>query len=345
MSMPEKPKIPQDEKIEKLLQLAGPRLGIDSDVKAAVKSAARDEWRKAVESQRRRRWWRRGAGALLATAALWFIAFGTGLWQSPENSRPLTMGSLVASVGEVVHFRLDEAEDEGLENLLVGESIETGIPGEGEPSRAYLELLDGTSIRLDSGSRLRLVSTGVLSLERGTVYVATTEYSRDSSSSVEIRTPMGVARDIGTRFEVRFRPDEKNLRIRVRDGEVVLRRDDQDYRALGGEELSIENDGMVVESPIEVFGDSWDWILEIHRGFDAEGRSLHEFLIWATEEAGWELRYAENHLLTLAKESKVSGSTEGMAIRQAIDDYLLASGLSSRMKDGVLWVEEKNSGS
>ena len=55
-------------------------------------------------------------------------------------------------------------------------------------------------MRLDADTRLGLVSGSVLELHRGAVYVD----SGALAQRLEIRTPFGIARNVGTRFDVRL---------------------------------------------------------------------------------------------------------------------------------------------
>ncbi len=330
-----------EDPVEKILQLAGPRTAIETAVKAEVKSAVRAQWQSAVIAQRRLQWWRRGVGTVLAAAAVWVLVMvGAGIWRPLGGPAPVLVASLVNQMGEVNHFLNKEESWDG-RRLLAGETLATGVSAE-EPSRALLELLDGTTIRLDSSSRIRFVAPGVLDLEQGTVYVATLGTSAGSNSSVEIRTPLGIARDIGTRFEVNYQPVDQQLSIRVRQGEVVLQRNEKaPLRAVEGQELVVAEDGLPEKNPVDIHDDSWAWTPEIFRSFDANGRSLDEFLQWPTKEAGWELRYADD-LEQDARDNILGGSIDEMTIPEAVDYFLKASSLQSRLDRGVLWIEEKN---
>lgn len=344
MNNPEQPKTPTEDSVEKILQLAGPRPEIDATLKADIKSAVRNQWQHAVVAQRQRqrqqRRWRRSVGVAMAVAAAFALMMvGLTVWQPFGGPALDRVASLVQQEGEVSHLRIMDDAWDG-QTLLAGETLATG-GSEPKASRAVLELLDGTTIKLDQRSRIRLVAPGVFDLEQGRIYVATSETISESSSSVEIRTPLGVARDIGTRFEVTYEPNDRHLSIRVRQGEVALEEKEQVHTAVAGEELVLE-DGTLRSIPMDPFGKSWAWTLEIFEDYETSGSTLDEFLRWASTEAGWELRYTEDNLGNEARKNILGSSMKGMTIPEALDSFLMASSLQSRLDHGVLWIEEKN---
>jgi hypothetical protein len=92
----------------------------------------------------------------------------------------------------------------------------------GAGRRATLRLGNGAELRLDADSAVRFpagAAAGTVALDRGALFVHTGSTAAERRS-VEIRTAAGVARDIGTSFEVRVIGDA--TRVRVRDGIVQL---------------------------------------------------------------------------------------------------------------------------
>ncbi len=65
--------------------------------------------------------------------------------------------------------------------------------------------------------------------------------SRGSPGSIEIRTALGTARDVGTRFEVRL--GDGALRVRVRDGVVEVDHAGETHEAGAGAELTLDAAG------------------------------------------------------------------------------------------------------
>ena len=97
--------------------------------------------------------------------------------------------------------------------VRIGDRIETDAI-----SRVGLRLSGGVSVRLDHGSRARLLSATAIELGAGALYVD----SGPESPDLEVHTSFGVVRDIGTQFEIRL--DAASLRVRVRSGVVEVHR-------------------------------------------------------------------------------------------------------------------------
>ncbi len=311
---------------------------------ARHKALARDHWRRKVKARARRR--RLGYG-LAAAAAL---ALALGLWRMIDGDvSPIIAGraedvaprgqrldaSATAPVARLSVLagpvrRGDDAAGTPLDagaQVAVGAVLETGAG-----SRAAFQLAAGHELRLDVETRLRLVSDRVLALERGAVYVD----SRGAPGSLEIRTALGTARDVGTRFEVRLA--DGGLKVRVRAGVVEVDRDGGRHRASAGAELTVGADGTLARRAIDVYGREWRWSLEVAPAFDIEGRSLREFLDWVTRETGWRLRVAEA-VAGGAGAVTLNGSIAGLAPDEALDVVLPTTGLRHRVEGRELVVE------
>lgn len=317
-----------DEGIARLLRLAGHRPPIPEWDAAVVKRAAREEWREKVRTRARRAFALR-AGGLLAAAVL-AMALGLRLWPPvPEE-----VASVEAIVGSVQILPAPGGEHGN--TLFAGTVVATSRAASG--ARAALRLAGGTAVRLDEETRLELVSATVLALEQGAVYV-----DSGGGAAVEVRTPLGVARDIGTRFEVRLEAAagaESSLRIRVRDGVVDLRRGGGSERAGAGAELVVRADGSVERGSAPAYGPDWDWVLASAPAFDIEGRPLRELLDWFAREGGWELRFADAESEGLAAFT-MHGSLAGSEPETGMESLLRGNGLSYRFEGGALIVEKR----
>ena len=320
------------------------------------KTAARAHWQRTVQARSRRR--RLFLG--LAAAAILALAFGlafesrrppslgtdsTVASASPSASSPSASGrtaerlpaspapdgpiARVAMVVGSLHDRRDEtAQPEALgeqATVAMGAILETDAE-----SRAAFELASGHELRLDVDTRLRLLSGGVLALERGAVYVD----SHRSPTSLEIRTPLGIARDVGTRFEVRL--DDHSLRVRVRDGLVEVARDGETHEAGVGAELALDVEGAVERRTVPLHGAEWQWSLSVAPSF--AGRTLSELLDWVTHETAWQLRI-DPEIARGAASVILRGSIEGLLPSDALSVMLPTTGLQHRLVDGVLIVE------
>ncbi|HET8947041.1 MAG TPA: FecR family protein, partial [Candidatus Polarisedimenticolia bacterium] len=205
--------------------------------------------------------------------------------------------------------------------------------------RLALRLASGHSVRLDTGSRARLVSAGILELLEGAIYVDSGAPSPAGAAgrAVDIRTPAGTVQDIGTQFEVRLA--DAAVRVRVREGMVTLRRTAGPVEVQAGRELLIGPDGRASEAAIEDPGTAWAWTGEVAPMMAIDGRSLGEFLDWFGRERGLTIRYADADLAASAPGIRLSGSIEGMTLDEALASVLSISGLSHRLEGSTLSIE------
>ncbi len=329
--------------IGELLRLAEPP-AISPERMERHRQLARAHWQRKVRARARRR------RSIYGLAAAAVIGLAIGLWQVSRHEEPVSLAPMTAptdrpTAGPVarlatlagpVRHQTDGATREipdssGL--LQAGDEIHAGTVLEtARDSRAAFRLAGGHELRLDVDTCLRLVSDRVLALERGALYVD----SRESPGSLEIRTPLGTARDIGTRFEVRL--DDASLRVRVRDGRVAVDRDGQIHEAGRGAELTLDSYGALARREIEVYGPEWRWSLEVAPAFDAEGRPISELLDWVTRETGWRLRL-DPAVARGAATVTISGSIKGLPPDQILNVILPTTGLKHRVEDGELIVE------
>jgi ferric-dicitrate binding protein FerR (iron transport regulator) len=207
-----------------------------------------------------------------------------------------------------------------------GEWIETDAR-----ARVALRFANGTSVRLDVGSRVRPVSAGVIELSAGAVYVDTGR----ESGRFEVRTPVGTAHDIGTQFELRL--IDRAVRLRVRTGMVELRDGARSVAGRGGTEVIFSDSG-AVSRPIAAHGSEWHWATVVSPALNIEGRALASFLESMSREHGWALVYGDPSLAREAAGIVLHGSVAGLSPRDALDVTLRTSGLTFRLADRELVV-------
>jgi hypothetical protein len=198
-------------------------------------------------------------------------------------------------------------------------------------SRASLRMADGSSLRLDWGSRVRVVAPAAIELGAGSAYLETSERAR----GFEIRTSMGTVRDIGTRFEVRL--IDSGLRLLVRAGRAQITRGPTITAAAAGTETTVTTTGIAVRS-VPPYGQEWAWVSTLAPPFAIEGHSLRAFLDHIAAEEGWTVRYATPALAEAANRILLHGSVEGLGAEEALEVALATSGLQYRLRDGELLV-------
>ena len=313
-----------DDDVARLMRLGGPRPDPPGDRIARIWTAAFGEWQHAVAARRRRRRLMTSAAAVgLAASVLLAVRWWPEQSGASSVRLPLT-AMLTAATGSV------ERENE----LRSRAPLE---PGAGVTSRdsittgptvvAAFALAGGSMLRVNENTRLRIDSPTVIALERGTVYLD----AGASGGSLEVLTHLGTIRDIGTRFEVQA--DDVRVRVRVRDGEVVLARGTSVHRARSGTEITAYPDSVTFRV-VPLFGEDWAWVTRLPETFALNGRSLTEFLDWVSRETGFAVSFESDELAARAKSIVLEGTIDGLTPEEALDVVLPATGLEHRVSDG-----------
>jgi ferric-dicitrate binding protein FerR (iron transport regulator) len=305
-----------EESMGELLRLAGARPPMPDARLARVQEGVHRHWRNV---SRRRTLRRRvvAVAAILAAAAIVFFVMRvrTRDWFSPASEAVVAVVNQID--GSVPGLALDG-------RVAASRWIETAADG-----RVGLRLIDGTSLRLDAGSRARLVSERLVELTRGALYVD----SPGDRSGLEVRTPTATARDIGTQFEVRLTGDE--VRVSVRSGSVELRDERRSAVARAGTEVALSVGG-VVERRIAIHGPQWDWTAQVAPRVRFAGRALSSVLEEIVRERGWRLRYSDPQLAIEASGFVLHGSLEGLSAVDALEVATATSAVGHRLEDGEL---------
>lgn len=320
-----------------LVRLAGPREPVPPDRLGRLRASAHTEWRAHVSSRRRRAALVRAIGALTAAA---LIVLGVRLGRDREpDAFPAPAPAEVATVERALGtVRVVAATREvaapvllnGGDRLRVGDRLDTSGGG-----RVLVRLTSGIAVRVDQDTQVKWTGPSVMVLDAGAIYVEAAHANAGLGSALEVQTPFGVARDIGTRFEVRLR--EGALVVRVRDGLVRVsgRGGSHDVNPRG--ELTVGSDGRIVRRTIETFAAEWAWAMTLARPFTLEGRSLRDFLDWVAEETGWQVRFARVSDEQQARQTTLHGSIEGLTPDEAIE-VLPVSGVEHVLEDGTLTI-------
>ena len=318
--------------LQKVLKSAGLREKPPADVERAVREHLRGEWREAVAEQRLRSRQRTGfalaAGLLAAAIGVWAIA--------PRFSEvPVAVASITFAADDVRvtsgWLGRRQAVVPG-QALLAGQSIETGPSG-----RGALALAGGIAARVDRDTRLVVAAADRLVLESGTIYVDSGPAST-VTSPLDVVTPRGTVRHVGTQYEVRLL--DAGVRVSVRDGMIEWRSGDGNVeRSASGEQLTITHDGRVEREPVSAYGPMWDWTLEAAPPINIEGMPLSQFLAWAARETGREIRFASPEVEREAAGIVVHGSVAGLTPHEALDAVLATTTVTAQVSGGSLVVD------
>ena len=295
-----------DESVERLLRIASEKPAVPHEAEARVRASVHQAWQQDVAKRRfRRRVWTASSLAAAAAIAIVFLAIP----HQTITTAPLPAAKLERSIG-TVHVR---AASDG------GTLIETGADG-----RASFRLDSGTEFRIDRDSR---VSVG-----REFTVIAGALYVTSAERGLAVRTRFGVARDIGTRFEVRVEGDTEL--VRVRDGIV----DFETHRALAGEQLLIKQGG-VTKSPLATDAAEWSWTESVAPAFTIEGRSVSSFVAWVASESGMHVQYESNELRLRAERTSLHGSIGDLTPAVACRAILPTAGMRCTATNGVLHID------
>jgi ferric-dicitrate binding protein FerR (iron transport regulator) len=244
------------------------------------------------------------------------------------------------------------------DSLAVGAEVATE-----ERGRVALRLATGHSIRLDTGTRLRVLADRAIALDEGAVYVDSHTAAPDggpsdrrpsdrgasdmgapdaAAGSIEIHTPLGTIRDIGTQFEVRWLP--ASLRVRVREGRVTFDTHGAVVDVGAGQEVERRRDqaGMgqaLIPQALPITGAALGWIDGITPMPGIDGRSLQWFLTWMARERGLKLSFATPQAAAAAPRIVLKGSIAGMTLEQALASVLATCQMTHRIEGDTLRVE------
>ena len=188
---------------------------------------------------------------------------------------------------------------------------------------------------MDHDTRIELLNAQHIDVQDGAVYVD----SRGTSGSAALRidTPAGSVRHLGTQYEVRLL--QSDVRIRVREGRVELSdASGAIERVEAGEQLTVVASGGHERTSIDKNGTDWAWVAEVAPVFDIEGKSLREFLTWASRETGLEILFATPESEAEAARATLHGSVIGLTPMEALAAVLPTTRLRSSQEDGRILI-------
>lgn len=319
-----------------LLRATGRRPAVPADRARRVEASVRAHW--LVEVQRRSRGRRFRTGAVLAVAATVLAAFGVWIW---KPTGPSPVATTAARVDRVVASAWSDPAVGTTDHpsaLRPGDAIAAGselVTDEGALLAVRTET--GYSVRLAAGTRIRLVSAAVIELDHGAVYLDSRGAHPPAGTGLEIRTPFGSIRDVGTQFEARLQP--KSLRLRVREGSILFAGRGSRFDVNSGEEVEVAPDGRTERRALDAFDPAWSWVGAVTPMLELDGKSLREFLDWMARERGLRLEFANELVARSAVEIRLNGSIDRMTLDEALKSVLSTCRMSARITGNVLFVE------
>ena len=319
-----------------LVRLAGRRQAVPQERAERVRAAAEAQWRHEVRRRSRKRIVWIGVG--LAAAASLILAIAIQVL-TVRNGTPLGPGATIRVESLIGPAWIRSAGDGG---TLRSRALEVGdeVPLESmlttdDQGRAAILLASGHSVRLDGTTSIRLLDAASIALDEGAIYVDSGLEAR-SATPLDVHTPLGLIREIGTQFEIRLEDD--SVRVRLREGAVIVQHDEQVHEVRVGTELALDPDGSVTRRELSPHGPEWEWIVDITPTLELEGRTARSFLDWVARERGWTLAFADEAVARSADQIELGGTVERLTLEQALDAVLPTCRMTYRVKDGVLMI-------
>jgi ferric-dicitrate binding protein FerR (iron transport regulator) len=313
------------ELVERLLILAEAEPEIPCDGANRVKQAVEPIWQQTVRNHSRRQLLRWSAG--LAAAASVIITLLVIFMPNPH-----TMVATFEAIGGTVSIESTDGttqqattDSNGLE-ILSGTWLATD-----RQSRAAVRLANGQSLRLDKDSRLRLDSPLRLTLVRGGIYIDSG--FEGAGGTIEIDTPLGVARDIGTQFELRV--INGSLSILVREGRVALLQAEAELEISEGTSMLVDSSGGIKTSPIDPWAVEWDWVQAVAPTLEIEGVRLMVLLDWVSRESGRWISFTDPPTEALARTTVLHGTIAGLTPSKALQVVLPGCGMKVEEVSGA----------
>jgi len=237
----------------------------------------------------------RRAVAATAAAAVLLATFGALLLRTS-----VAPAAVVAAVERV----RGDAQAGGAA-LAIGAAVPSSVRIDTHSGQVALRLADGGSMRLAPQTRITFAAAGHATLEAGMLYFD----SENGAAAVEVRTPLGTVRDMGTQFVARLAGER--LDVAVRDGRVAIERGSGPVDVVAGERVSVTSGSTAPRRERSAsFGADWDWAERLAPRFgDIEGRRLIDFLQWVEAQTGRTLKFADPATEQMAREAVLHGGS------------------------------------
>lgn len=313
--------------IGRLIQFAGARDTIPAERLENARRRVGAHWEQVVEEQRR-------SGVqvqfrYVAAAASIVVAVGASilLWRAVDVVPSIATASIDRVLGEVMVANKAAGEGDviGEDALIVTDS----------DSRIALRMAGGQSLRIDTSSQLLVHSSNHVSLQAGGIYIDTDTAS--NSMPIMVSTPFGVARDVGTQFQVRLA--EYVLMVGVRHGVVEVAQEGQQSLSVNKDRfVELDMYGKKAERILSADDPSWDWIETVAPEFDIEGKSLHEYLTWYAQQRGVELVWADDASKARAETIELAGSIVDTTLYESLLIVQQIAPFEFRIEGDTIWV-------
>jgi ferric-dicitrate binding protein FerR (iron transport regulator) len=312
-----------DVAVAQLISNAGRRMEPPLVAYERALAAATVTWQAKVRRRSRQRW-------MSAAAACVAMVTFAALWVRNADDKPAPTPAVVARTDRIVGtLEALDSDDrwtsvQALTDLHAPVQLRTppgSLAGLLLLDGASLRVGDGTSIVLESGARIRLLS-GRIYLDSGAAH---------SAPQYEVVTAAGRAVDIGTQFEVQYR--DHSYRLRVREGRVRLNGGAGSIESRSGEQVSIDARGIMERTALPKGDDDWQWIQTLAPTPDIDGQPLSALLAWVARETGRTIRFEDPGLERKAQTTILHGNIRLLTPLDALSVMLATTDLEHVLVD------------
>ena len=293
----------------RLLKAAGPRAGIPDSLHTRWSAHFAAELQAAIARRRAARW--RIAAAIAAIGVAAMLSFAQR--EHPPVPAQQVVARIERVLGPVVRIEADGTAASLRKQTALRAGDRISIAAEGKLALDYA----GLQLRCDSSTTLQFGAAEVQLLS-GRIYI---DSGSAPTSALTVNAAGVRVHHVGTQFIVSV--FDKHARTSVREGSIRVEARERSLRldARPGIAPRLELvdgvPGVVVEAPSR--NDDWNWIHAIAPAFVLEGKSLDEFLGWATREAGIRLEYSNSAARDHAARTILHGTLPELPPLEALD--------------------------
>ncbi|HWN06835.1 MAG TPA: FecR family protein [Steroidobacteraceae bacterium] len=319
---------PDTDIVEMLIRSAGRRAEPPADAHGQVFAAAHASFRAKIQGRRRAWILRASAAAALVVAVALVVRW------APPGVPQGKIAQVSRIVGEVELATADgwQPLTEPRSRLAAGSRVRTQAAG-----RVALTLGGGESLRLAARTEVMLDAPGRLYVQAGTIYVDSGE--RPSAARIEVVTPAGTARDVGTQFELHV--EGAALRLRVREGLVMLDRGGRSLAGRAGEQLTVDGLGSVTRASISPTDPAWHWAEAVASMPDMDGKPASALIAWVARETGRRLQYESPIVEQRAAAVILHGDIRHLAPLEALEAMLATTDLRVELDGDTMEIRSR----
>jgi len=303
---------------------------LNAEALVRIRTATEREWRQASGSTLSRTISRRALwGSVAAAAAV--LAFVL-VWYIVPAANSTNFGLIARSNVGAANVRFQFVRQRALQP---GDTVRTGdkLTAHGP---VLISLSGGGTLRVAADTVLEITGEAQARLRRGQVYVDLPPGS-STKQPFRIVTREGTIEHMGTAFEVL--ENDWIMRLRVREGRVLLHHDTVHIVANAGTELTAIPGAAVSRREIDTYGRDWLWVAALAPDYEIEGRPLLGFLEWASRELGRPLKFSDSHAHDVAERTIMHGSVRGREPLDALASVLATTSLTYEIRGDTIWIQ------